>query len=178
MTISKRKLLTNVSLSKSLLAAIGRVAALWAQLEYVIDSKINSILQLPGAPKIDPKLMVPFNQRLELLDQLCKQFLTDADNRDHAGRIIANLKQLAVQRNLIVHGSIANSKQRHKGQIVYLFRRVRWDAPTARIVERRSFTVSGVETFAATISDQIPSALLIEVFFCDVKNAPLGKVER
>jgi hypothetical protein len=48
----KRKRISNVGLPKNLLAAIGHVAALWSQLEYVIDRKITEILRLPGAPTV------------------------------------------------------------------------------------------------------------------------------
>jgi hypothetical protein len=60
--IHARKLrYSNVGLPNNLLAAIGHVTALFAQLEYIVDSKISEALALPEAPKINPRLMVPFN---------------------------------------------------------------------------------------------------------------------
>jgi len=100
------------------------VAALWAQIEYTIDLKINEALALRDAPKINPKLMIPFNKRLEVLDALCRRFLENPDDRISAAKIVQDLKQLSSLRNLIVHGSIRNSEQRRKGRRVYWFRRM------------------------------------------------------
>lgn len=172
----KRKRISNVGLPKNLLAAIGHVAALWSQLEYVIDRKITEILRLPGAPTANQKLIIPFNQRLKLLEELCDKYLDNEENRLHASRIILDLKQLSVQRNLIVHGSVANSKQRRKRQIVYWFRRISWDNPSK--IERRSLTVSQVEVIASKISDLIPAAMLIEAFFWAVEDSLLGRSEQ
>jgi hypothetical protein len=165
---------SNVGLPKNLLLAIGHVAALWAQIEYTIDSKISEALALPGAPKINPKLIIPFNQRLQLLDQLCKQFLTDPENRKFAAKIVSELKQLIGLRNLIVHGAVRHSKQRRKRHVVYWFRRIAWDNP-ARIIEKRAMTVAEVEIFAHRLSNGFASAGMFEVFFWSVERALLGK---
>jgi hypothetical protein len=149
----------------------------WGQLEYIIDRKINEALALPGAPKINPKIMVPFNQRLELLDDLCKRFLVDHKNRQFAAKIIHDLKQLSSQRSLIVHGSVAYSKQRKNGRVVYWFRRICWDQ-TPRIAEKRALTTADVERFASKINDQLAPALLIEAFFWSVEGALLDKSQR
>ena len=73
MATSKRLKFSNVGLPSNLLHAIGHVAAMWAQVEFTIDSAINDALNLPGAPTINPKLMVPFKQRLDLLEALRRQ---------------------------------------------------------------------------------------------------------
>jgi hypothetical protein len=174
MPASRRFKYSNAGLPNNLLQAIGRVAALWGQIEYIIDSKINEALALPGAPAINPKLMIPFNQRLGLLEDLCKHFLTDPVTLKHSGEIIADLKQLVSYRNLIVHGSVAHSKQRRKRRVVYWFRCIAWDTQP-RIKERRALTVADVEKFATKLSDLIPAALLIEAFFWSVEAALLGK---
>jgi hypothetical protein len=177
MPASRKYKYSNAGLPNNLLQAIGHVAVLWGQIEYIIDSKINKILTLPGAPAINSKLMIPFNQRLGLLNQLCKQFLTDPVIRQHSSEIIADLKQLASQRNLIVHGSVAHSKQRRKRRIVYWFRRIAWDTQP-RILEKRALTVADVERFAAKLSDQVAYAGMIEVFFWEVEDTLLGKSAR
>jgi hypothetical protein len=173
MPASRRYKYSNAGLPNNLLQAIGHVAVLWGQIEYIVDSKINEALALPGAPVTNGKLMVPFNQRLALLDQLCKQFLTDSVTLKHSSAIIADLKQLVSHRNLIVHGSVANSKQRRKRRIVYWFRRIGWDTQP-RILEKRALTVADVEKFAAKLSDMIPVALLIEAYFWTVEDAIAG----
>lgn len=165
---------SNVGLPSNLLHAIGHVAAMWARIEFEIDSNINRILTYPGAPKANPKLILPFRQRLDLLDDLCRQFLTDHEHLVHSAEIIAALKPLASQRNLIVHGVVSGSRQRRGRQQVYWFRRVAWEPPT-RIIEKRAFTVSQVEGFAAKLSDYFAYAQLIEVFFWSVERALNGK---
>jgi hypothetical protein len=176
--IRTRKLrYSNVGLPNNLLAAIGHVTALFAQLEYIVDSKISEALALPGAPKINPRLMVPFNQRLGLLDDLCKQYLTDTDSLRFAAKILADLKQPSGMRNLIVHGAVAHSKQRRKRRVVYWFRRISWENPV-RIVERRGLTVKEVEAFAARLSDQCASAGMFEVFFWVVHDTLQGRAAR
>ncbi len=174
MPISRKLKHSNVGLPSNLLHAVGHVAALWARIEYIIDSKMSEALALPGAPKVDPKMMVPFNQRLELLGQLCKQYLTDATDRGHAAQIIADLKLLVAYRNLVVHGAVGNSKQRRKRRVVYRFRRIAWDTPP-RIVERRALTVADIEAFAAKLSDHVVYAGMIAVFFWSVERALRGK---
>ena len=164
MPTSRKLQFSNVGLPSNLLHAIGHVAALWARIEFIIDGKISEALALPGAPKVNPKLIIPFNQRLELLDSLCKQFLTDPENRNNAAEIIANLKQLVGERDLIVHGSVGNSKQRQKRRVVYWFRQIRWDDPR-RIVERRALTVAQVEAFAMKLSNHVVYAGLIRDVF-------------
>jgi hypothetical protein len=177
MTTSRKLRYSNVGLPSNLLHAIGHVAALWGRIEYIIDSKINEALSLPGAPTINPKLMIPFNQRLDLLDDLCKQFLTNPKNRVSAAEIIAGLKLFVSQRNLIVHGSVAHSKQRRKRQIVYWFRRIAWDHQP-RIIEKRALTVADVERFAMRISDQVAIAGMIEIYFWGVQHASRDKGAR
>lgn len=174
MATSQKLKHSNVGLPSNLLHAIGHVAALWAQIEFIIDGKISEALALPDAPIANPRLVVPFNQRLELIDKLCKQFLTDPKNRADAVKIISDLKQLVGQRNLIVHGSVRHSKQRRKGRVVYWFRRIRWDDPR-RIVEKRAFTVAQVEALAMKISNAAAYAQLIEAYFWGVERALLGK---
>lgn len=171
--ISKRKF-SNVGLPKNLLSAIGHVAALWAQIEYEIDSQISRTLALPGAPTINPKLIIPFNQRLQLLDQLCEQYLIDPENRIFAAKRVSELKQLVGLRNLIVHGVVRHSKQRRKRRIVYWFRRIAWDNP-ARIIEKRAMTVADVEAFAHRLSNSFAAAGMFEVFFWGVESALPGK---
>jgi hypothetical protein len=174
MTTSRKLKHSNVGLPSNLLHAIGHVAALWARIEFIVDSQISEALALPGAPNSNPRLVVPFNQRLELLDMLCEQYLTDPENRVNAAKIISNLKQLVGQRNLIIHGSVSGSKQRQKRRVVYWFRRIRWDDPR-RIVEKRAFTVAQVEALAMKLSDAVSYAQMIEVFFWGVERALLGK---
>jgi hypothetical protein len=174
MLTSKKRKHSNAGLPKNLLQAVGHVAVLWGQIEYIIDSRINKLLSFPGAPSFNPKLMIPFNQRLGLLDSLCQQFLKDPDDMVRCGQIISDLKQLVGHRNLIVHGSVAHSKQRKKRRIVYWFRLISWDRQP-RIKEKRALTVADVERFAARLSDQVAFAQMIEIYFWTLEDALLGK---
>ena len=174
MVRSRRLKHSNVYLPSNLLHAIGHVAALWARIEFEIDSNINRILSYPGAPKVNPRLIVPFHQRLELLGTLCRKFLTHAEHLTRSAEIIASLKPLAAQRNLIVHGVVSGSRQRRGCEQVYWFRRVAWNQH-ARIIQRRALTVRQVEAFASTLSDHFAYAQLIEVFFWRIDDALRGK---
>jgi hypothetical protein len=161
---------SNVDLPTNLLAAIGHVTALWAKLEYTIDLSINEILALPGAPAVNPRLVQPFNKRLELLATLCDQFLTNPKNRKSAAKIVADLKQLVGMRNLIVHGAVGHPGQRRKRPGVYWFRRISWDRQP-RVKERRALTVAAVEAFAARLSDAYAYSTMLEVYFWPVQRA-------
>ncbi len=174
MTTSKRLQLSNVGLPSNLLHAIGHVAALWAQLEFMIDSMINEALNLPGAPSVNPKLMVPFNERLNLLETLCRQFIKDPEELSTSIEKIEDLKQLVSQRNLIVHGAVQHSKRRKKGRVVYWFRRVAWDMQP-KIVEKRALTVSDVERFAKKVSDQVALIFLVHLYLWVAERALRGK---
>ncbi len=174
MVTSKWLKFSNVGLPSNLLHAIGHVAALWAQLEFMVDSMINDALNLPGAPTVNPKLMIPFNKRLDLLESLLRKFLTDAEALSTSIKIIADMKQLMGLRNLIVHGAVQHSKQRKRRRVVYWFRRVAWDLQP-KVVEKRALTVMDVERFAKRVSDQAAVAILLSIYLLGARRALRGK---
>jgi hypothetical protein len=157
---------TNVALPAGLLHAIGHVAALWGRLEFIIDGTIRHALDLPNAPQIDTSLILPFKKRLELLSDLLVIFLDERERTEWAEAFLADVKSLQSRRDLIVHGAVANSEQDQEGELVYWFRRVRWERP-ARILEKRAMTVAEVEALAMQISDQVAIAGLLELWMPD-----------
>jgi len=153
----------NVALPSNLLHAIGHVTAIWAQLEFRIDSTIYYALERPDAPRIKTTLARPFDQRLDLLLELLPLILPKQAIDEWALALIGEIRALHPRRNLVVHGAVANSQQELKGKAVYWFRRVRWERPV-RIAEKRALSVAQVERLATDISNQIAMAALMELY--------------
>jgi hypothetical protein len=151
---------SNVALPHNLLHAIGHVAAIWAQVEYSMDSAIRRLLDRSEAPAIDTALILPFSKRLKLFGELVNGAFSD--ETELVAEMIANLKRLKAWRDLIVHGSVRNSAHRRKGRSSYTFARVRWERP-AKLIERRYLTVAQVEAIAKEISDVYVAASLFDI---------------
>jgi|SRR5579859_1336976 len=150
--------ISNVHLPDDLLCAIGHVAALWAQLEYIIDSATREALDRPQAPELDTALILPFRKRAELFAELTAAVFPKGDRlRAQMHQISTDAKRLQHQRDLIVHGSVAGSRVEQKGTATYTFRRIRWDRPV-RVLERRSLSVKDIELIALEISDMVAIA--------------------
>lgn len=153
---------TNVLLPDDLLQAIGHVTALWAQLEYIIDSTIRQVLDRPNAPKTDTALILSFKKRINLLTTIAVPLLKDAKDREHLLALSTEVARLQHRRDLIVHGAVGGSEHLRGYQLAYTFIRIRWDRPI-RILEKRAMSVAEVEAIALEISDQIAVAGLYRV---------------
>jgi hypothetical protein len=154
--------ITNVGLPRDLLCALGHVTALWAQLEYIVDSATRQALDRPGAPETDTALILPFRKRVALLIDLALPLLECESDRYHLKELAKSVTRLQRLRDLVVHGSVSHSGFELGGTIKYAFRRIRWDRPV-RLLERRSFSVEQVESIAAEISDAVAVAGLFEL---------------
>jgi len=155
---------SNVRLPDELLRAIGHVAALWAQLEYTIDSTIRQALDHPAAPEIDTALILPFRKRLELMQYLFEQLPDCAEQHKWAVEVAQEALRLKHLRDLIAHGAVAGSEHQKDGRIRYAFRRIRWEKP-ARLLEVKNLDHTEVDAIATQISNLIPVAMLLETAF-------------
>lgn len=153
-------MLTNVHLPDDLLRAIGHVAALWGQLEYIIDLTTRQALDRPPVSEIDTALIVPFRKRAGLLISLASPHL--ADQRIDFGEFTKEVMRLQHARDLIVHGAVAGSAIDKDGAPAFTFRRIRWDRPI-RLLERRVMSVAEVEEVANKIGNAVAIAGHFEI---------------
>ena len=167
---------SNVGLPRDLLCAIGHVAALWAQLEYLIDSATRQALDHPGAPESNTALILRFHERVKLLITCALPLLDREADRRHLKELGTTVRRLQHLRDLIVHGSISHSGFEKDGTVKYAFRRIRWERPI-RLLERRSFSVEQLESIASDISDAVAIAGLFELIIW-ARSRPTGQGER
>lgn len=91
------------------LMEIGRVAAIWAQLESFLNLCIG---KLAGFNDLnDPKAFIlvthsSFPQRLDILAALCEQLIGDFPNLEGYGEVVQQLRQAQRRRNDLMHYSM------------------------------------------------------------------------
>lgn len=153
--------ISNVGLPRDLLCDIGHVTALWARLEYIIDSATRQALDHSGAPELDTALILPFRKRVALLVDFAQPLISHEQDRHHLKELAKNITRLQRLRDLIVHGSVSGSRFEDGSTLKYVFRRIRWDR-LVRLLERHYLSVEQVESIAAEISDAVAIADLFE----------------
>lgn len=165
-----------------LFTAIGRAIFSWGVFETQLDFGLMTILQLPSAEPIRPKLKssepipVAFKQKVKIWRKTFRNIPELEKYQDSGLELIDRAKLLAGRRDAIVHGNWNDFRDEEPVYLVGLHFRLRGDKVYASMHEANENGFNELADAMRDLANQM--AKFLGLIYRDLKRAGVGKYQQ